>query len=217
MRSILERVIDKLKEDEYFDKFTYRKRDRSFILKTTLGKDRISLVTYNSYPEYIIEPIYLIRFDILRKWFEKYSFMTLQDQRDGYYVGFTGRMLGVKSWFEFERDGANFDEVFAQLKDCVISTSKDVFERYSTLEKAYTLQIQPILDGTKNLIDTGADWLFENLTLCRLVHPERYEELKKIHLDQAKMMNDRNEPNIRHYYDRMDEILSYMENLDLKI
>lgn len=35
----------------------------------------------------------MVRFDILLKWFESYSFKSLQDQRDNPSVGFSGKML----------------------------------------------------------------------------------------------------------------------------
>ena len=41
----------------------------------------------------IIYPIYMVRFDILLKWFERYSFKSLQDQRDNSSVNFSGKML----------------------------------------------------------------------------------------------------------------------------
>lgn len=131
-------------------------------------------------------------------------------------MSFCGEMLHTDDKFYFYKDESNFIKEVKKLTECVKKASRTVFDAYSSLEKAYDMEIEPILNGTKELPDIGADWFFENLTLCRLVHPENYERLKEIHLKQARYMYDRGEPNITAYYDRLDEILTYLENLNLK-
>jgi hypothetical protein len=76
-------------------------------------------------------------------------------------------------------------------------------------------EIQPILDGEAELPDVGANWVFIDLTLCKLVGPDNYRQLKKILLDRVEFMYNRGEPNIKEYYEQLDEILSYLENTEL--
>ena len=76
-------------------------------------------------------------------------------------------------------------------------------------------EIQPILDGEVELPDVGANWVFIDLTLCKLVRPDNYRQLKKILLDRVEFMYNRGEPNIKEYYEQLDEILSYLENTEL--
>ncbi|MDE5813823.1 MAG: hypothetical protein K2H72_06010 [Muribaculaceae bacterium] len=213
---LFDQIILELTSDVFFVDFRFRKRDNSFCRKTALGKDIIMLDHWIDGYNLIIYPQYLVRYDSLRKWFEKFSFKTKRDQRDGVYVGFSGELLGSQDKYSFELNKSNYLIEINRLRTCLKSNGTLVFNAYSSLEKAYNLEIEPIFDGIKELPDIGADWFFENLTLCRLVHPENYERLKEIHLKQARYMYDRGEPNITAYYDKLDEILTYLENLDLK-
>ena len=220
MKTYFDRLASELLEDPYFQKFKFRKRDSSLILKTKYGMQFIELNHWNYWNlTLVIHPQYLVRFDVLNKWFEKYSFKTLKDQRDGCYVGFTGYMLERQDSFEFSYNESEvqYRNKLQKLKECIIECSEFVFEEYSTLEKSYQKEVVPILDGRKTLPNVGADWFFENLTLCLIVQPENYEALKKIQLKHAEIMYKRGEPNISAYYERLPEILAYLESLKFKI
>ena len=219
MSTKFEIVMSHLVDDPYFQDFKFRKRDSSFIRKTKYGKDIILLDHWinRNFNKLEIFPVYMVRFDILRTWFEKFSFKTLKIQRDGAYVAFSGVMLGFQDKFLMVPEDSDFASQIDNLKENLRSCSSFVFSEYSTLEKAYERKIKPLLDRTGKLPDIGADWFFENLTLCRIMHPERYEEVKRLHLKYAEEMHKRKEPNMEHYYERLDEILSYMEGLNLKI
>lgn len=220
MRTFFDQVLSELMEDPYFHKFKFRKRDSSLNLKTNFGRQSI-LLEHWSYLNLslIIRPLYEVRFDVLCRWFEKFSCRTLSDQRDDAYVGFTGDILGKQETFDFSyyESGVSYKNELKELKDCIIECSKHVFEEYSSLEVTYQKKIKPILEGKIDLPIVGAEWFFYNLTLCKIIHPEKYDELKYIHLKRAKEMYERNEPNMSIYYPRMDEILTYMENQKFKI
>lgn len=213
-------ILSELTEDAFFKDFKLRKRDSSLIRKTKLGKNIIMLDHWDGYHDghdvMVVYPQYLVRYDILSKWFEKFSFKSLQDQRDGCYVGFSGEMLGSQDRFMFRYDRSNLMSELVRLKECIKRDGSEVFDAYSSLDKAYDRKIAPVLTGTTALPIIGADWFFENLTLCRIVHPEEYEKLKEIHLKHAEAMYGREEPNISKYYDRLSEILTYLENVELK-
>lgn len=220
MKTYFNKLASELLEDPYFQKYKFRKRDSSLILKTKYGIQFIELQHWScGNLILVIHPQYFVRFDVLSKWFEKYSFKTLRDQRDGWYVGFTGDMLSRQDSFEFSynESAVRYRKELQKLKDCIIECSEYIFEEYSTLEKSYQKELVPILEGRKTLPNVGADWFFENLTLCKIVHPENYEALKAIHLKQAEIMYRRGEPNMSAYYERLPEILEYLENLEFKI
>lgn len=214
MKTYFDKIATELMEDPYFQKFKFRKRDSSLIQKTQYGRNIIHLEHWSCFNiSLTIRPYYGIRFDKLCKWFEKFSFKTIADQRNGDYVGFYGDMLGKQQIYEFpyyETEPSLKKEV-KKLKEDIIECSKHVFEEYDTLEKAYHKKITPILEGKQNLPRVGADWFFENLTLCKITHPENYKKLKDIHLRHAAEMNKREEPNMSIYYPRLNEILLYME------
>ncbi len=220
MKTYFDQIASELLEDPYFQKFKFRKRDSSLIQKTVYGRQIIQLEHWNCLNiSLTIRPYYGVRFDVLCKWFEKFSFRTLSDQRDDDYIGFSGKMLGKESMYEFPyyETGPIYKSELKKLRDDIIECSEYVFSEFDTLEKAYKKKIIPILEGKQSLPIVGAEWLFENLTLCRILHPEKYDQLKAIHLKHAEEMNRRGELNISEYFPRLDEILTYMENQDFKI
>ncbi|MDE5793771.1 MAG: hypothetical protein K2I08_03530 [Muribaculaceae bacterium] len=220
MSTYFDKIASELLEDSYFHNFKYRKRDSSLIQKASYGIYIIKLEHWNCLNiSLTIRPHYGVRFEVLSSWFEKFSFKKLTDQRNGWYVGFNGRMLEKQNTYEFPyyETGQFYKDELRKLRDDIIECSQYVFDEYATLEKAYQNKITPILEGTQKLPNVGADWFFENLTLCKILHPEKYEELKEIHLRHAKEMNNKEEPNMSIYYPRLKEILSYMENQHFKI
>lgn len=52
-----------------------------------------------------------------------------------------------------------------------------------------------------------------DLTLCKIVNPNKYSRLKEIILDRIRFLNKREEPNVAYYYDKIDDILRYLESL----
>ena len=82
MTFIFENIIKDLSQIGFFSKYKFRKRDASFLLKTKGGKYIIELDHWmdETTSSLVIYPIYGIRFDILHKWFEKFSIKSLQDQ-----------------------------------------------------------------------------------------------------------------------------------------
>lgn len=213
MATLFDLIRLHVEEDEYFSNFKFRKKGSQFFQKTPYGKNIIILDHWRyGDSELVIYPIYGVRFDILMKWFEKFSFKSLQDQRDLGYVYFTGEMLDVEDKFYFDSDESNLIEESNRLKECLKSTSKEIFDNYSSLESAYEMEITPILEGAKKLPDGDADYFFENLALCKIVHPENYEKLKDIQLRHAKWLYDRGEPNMSMYYPKLTEILNFLEN-----
>ena len=215
MDKLLNQIMTELQNDPYFSNFKIRKRDASLYRTIDGGKEYIELQHRREYGFLDLFPIYSVRFDKLSKWFEKFSFKSLQDQRDGSSISFCGEMLSQQDRFEFRLDGYNYQADFNNLNSVLKSCSKYVFETYSTMQKLYDRTIIPVLNGTKELPSNGADWIAIDLALCKIVAPERLEDLKKIIFERAAWMHSRNEPNIGYYYDRLDEIYDYLLSIDL--
>ncbi|MBO4529001.1 MAG: hypothetical protein J5767_00005, partial [Paludibacteraceae bacterium] len=91
-----------------------------------------------------------------------------------------------------------------------------VFTNYATLDLAYQHEIIPLLNGDKEMPDGGIEWAFIDLTLCRIVSPQNYDAFKKKVLERIEFLHSRNEPNLAHYYDILDEIIAYMEGLSIE-
>lgn len=209
-----ERVLYRINMDPYFRDFTYRKRDGAYIQKFEGGWRSILLQRWFRFGELTIRPNFEVRFDVAHKWFEKYSFKTLADQRNGNTVGANAEFYNYDEQYDFDPNDPDFDKKCDRLITVIKNCAKDYFNRYRTIGDVFKLEILPRLEGEKAFYITGADWFFEYLTICRLAAPERYEELKaKLYqLAHTFMTRKYPEPNMKRYYDRLNEIIGYMES-----
>jgi len=211
-------IVENLSSTSYFKGYKYRKKDSRFINRTSDGFDAIELQYWDGFDlkrdsrALVVKPLYLKRFDVLHKWFEKYSFKSLVDQRSGYSIGFEGNMIGKDSDFYFLLDRLDFEKDFTKFKDEIIANSQSIFTKYATLEDLYYQEVYPILQGDKGLPNVGADWVFEYLKLCKLIDPINYIKLKELVLKQVEVMYKRGEPNISEYYSNLMKILVVIEN-----
>ena len=206
---IFNAIVERLKTEPFLSGFKFRKRDSTFFRQDGDLRQSIELDHWAKFGLLIIYPIYGVRFDILLKWFEVYSLKTLQAQRDTPSVDFTGNMLHKNDKFAITED--DFEQRYITLRDLLEECTNMVFSAYTSLQNMYNLEIIPILKGKKQLPDVGADWVFRNLTLTRIVSPHDYEKMKTLILSQVRFMAGRNEPNIIEYIPRLDEIISTME------
>ena len=100
---------------------------------------------------------------------------------------------------------------YAKVQKC----AEYVFSEYSSLDKLYDKTIVPILNGEVSLPDVGADWIFIDLALCKIVNPSNFHKLKQIILSHVRKMYMCKEPNILDYYDNLEDILQYLEYTQL--
>lgn len=214
MNELFNEIVSELMRQDFFSDFKFRKRDSSLYLKTKGGKKYIQLDHWRDYAtsSLVIFPIYEVRFDILHKWLEKFSVKTLQDQRDRDSIAFSGIMLSQQDEFNFKINKEGYREEFENFRSVVTRCSEYVFNTYSSLERLYEKTILPILNGDASLPDVGSEWIFIDMALCKLVDPSKFHELKKIILSHVDKMYQRREPNVMYYYDRMEEILHYLEH-----
>ena len=100
---------------------------------------------------------------------------------------------------------------YAKVQKC----AEHVFSEYSSLDKLYNKAILPILNGEVSLPDVGADWIFIDLALCKIVNPSNFHKLKQIILSHVRKMYMCKEPNILYYYDNLEDILQHLEYTQL--
>ncbi len=214
---IFDKIIKDLLNLDFFSEYKFRKRDSSFVLKTKGGKQIIEMDHWidEATSSLVIYPIYGVRFDILSKWFEKFSVKNLQDQRDGASIDFSGEMLSIQDEFYFNLNGEKYATDFNELQAKVQKCAEYVFSEYSSLDKLYNKTILPILNGEVSLPYVGADWIFIDLALCKIVNPSNFHKLKHIILSHVRKMYMRKEPNILDYYDNLEDILQYLEYTQL--
>lgn len=162
--------------------------------------------------ELIITPEYCIKYDALLNWFSKFSFKTKSDQRSNYSYGFVGEKIGYNTNYFFRSDEEDLSAV-NKFHEEVLSCTEYVFTNYGTLPSAYKNRIEPILNEELKLPDGGFDWAMIDLTLCKIVNPKNYNKLKEIILDRIEFLNNREEPNVAYYHDKIDDILRYLESL----
>lgn len=220
MRTYIVEIISDLMRNNYFSEFKFRKRDMRIYVQTKYGKQYVDfdywMNPYSIESSLVVYPQYMVRFEVLEKWFERFSVKPLQVQRDSYTSGFSGKMIGLPDEFIFLCDRSNYSEQLEKLINTVKRCSEYSFSKFSSLKDLYEYWIAPVLANKKSLPTTGADWVFEYLTLCKIINPHGYQQFKKMVRTHVEEMNARKEPNIIEYYDNFDNIISYMEDLNLK-
>lgn len=217
MNKIVEQVLNSLINEPVFKDFKIRKCDECLIQKTTDGFNKIefddhfqSVDLSNHKLALEIRPIFVRRFDVLSKWFEKYSFKELKIQRNN------GQIFDniPNEEFLFYNTGEYFDEQYNKLKSKVIEKAHEFFNEYATLEQLYQKEVYTILTEDKKIPTVGADWIFEYLKLTWIIDRENYNKVKDLILKQIEFMmfgRKYQEPNISKYYDRLDEIFADIE------
>ena len=224
--TIFEEMLQLFMNDSFFDSYTFRKRDSSFIQKCDGGYRQILLSHLQDICYFRVSPVFIVRFDFVHKWFEKYSSRPLRSQRDDATVVATPIDYGLGGAYgrEYLIDLKNnhiIDEL-NKIKQITKICADKFFSTYITPLDVFNHDILPILEGKKELPTSGAFWLFQNLTICKVVAPESYAQLKAILLEHAKWIVTSSEKhpmpdlNMVFYYDRLDEILSFMESLSFE-
>ena len=160
----------------------------------------------------VIRPIYGRHFDILAKWFEKYDVIPLNFQRSSLQIMRYNKGSEEDQEITFKYNFSDYEEKFLQLCSTLKENLSDMCEEYATLNDFYSKIVVPQIKGEEELPEAGANWIFEYLTLGYLVDRDNYPTLKKKVLERAEWLLHHHELNVAEYYDRMDEIISYMEN-----
>lgn len=92
------RILSDLMQDPYLAQFKLRKSDCFLTLKEGDLRKSIELQHWADMSSLSIKPVYGVKFGILTKWFEKFSFKTLRDQRDNSNLIF-GKIEGItRGW-----------------------------------------------------------------------------------------------------------------------
>ena len=210
-KSLFERIIEQFMQNPYFADFKFKKSESMLYVPTSDGMYFVEFEHWIDYGELVIYTYYGRRFEILTKWFEKYSFKTLRDQRNNPNIMCDNTFFGLEEYLYFDRERLDNSQEISIMIQTTKKNFESFAEKYATLEDFYQNDVLPIINDSIELPDHGADWVFIYLTLGLLVDKDNYSLLKKKILDRVEWMHSRNEPNIEYYYDKMDEIVSYME------
>ncbi|WP_181304375.1 hypothetical protein [Rufibacter sp. XAAS-G3-1] len=156
-----------------------------------------------------------MRFDILSKWFEKFSFKSISDQRNNLTVFADGKTLGNQDEFYFLDSGKHFEYDYSNFKERIINISSAFFSKYKTVDNYYINDVLPVLNKERSMSDVGADWIFEYLAAVKLCQFERYDEMVAILKEQIQFMNNRNEPNVSSYKDMFEIVFKELKTVKL--
>lgn len=216
--NLLTTIIEQLQKDPFFAQFKFRKSDYTLIYRYKGGFNGVCFER-NFGPfgigHLFVRPIIGIRYDIIVKWFEKFSFRSLSDQRSVYTFVCIANKLGLDGEFYFQHDGSNYDSEFNRLYYLLKKSFCHLYEHYSSLQRAYNTVIPDVLNGKMIHLGGGANWIFENLALCKIVSPENYPKCKEELLKNIEWRKNwpYPDPNILRY-PNLNEIFAYLENYD---
>lgn len=214
------KILERISSDVYFNNYHIRKSDNSILYKTDAGYKRVRFWYYNTFDlergqlALEIQPYYEVRFNVLHKWFEKYSKRDLKDQRDDWSISLWGKELGITDSYYFLENRCHYEEDLERMKNDVITNAKQLFKKYSSLEGCYKYLVNDVLKGNRPLPDVGIQWFFDRLALARIVSPPDYESVKNLFLKRIDEMEKREEPNVMLYYKDLPSILKDLENTD---
>jgi len=208
-----------LLEDDFFSGFKYRKSDSSLMKKHKEDWISVSLDNWFKHERRLVQPAYDVRFNVLHKWYEKFSFKTLSDQRSIPTIGFIHSMIteqlnssffAPREYHIFSEDNVYYmsdtneypnqyrelrpiEEDWEIAKNEIIQAAKIVFGKFQTLEDFYRFKVYPAIMGEKELPDVGADWIFIYLASVKIVDQENYDLAKQVILDRIDfLLNDPN-------------------------
>ena len=210
-QKLFDTIISDIKNDSFFTEYKYKKSENMLYHREGNSTLFVELDHWQDYGERIIYIIYGRRFDILTKWFEKFSFKSLRDQRNNPDVMCDNTYFGQEEYIYFDYRFSDYKVKMGKMLPMIKENLTSFARKYSTMEDYYKEDILPIITNERELPDVGADWIFIYLTLGYLVDRENYNILKKIILERVEWMHSRGEPNIEHYYSKMEEIITYME------
>lgn len=218
MKVNLDTVIEDLKELPFLSDFQYRKSSpRRFYIK---DKERTLFIEFRACNEgglLFLEPVYGVKYNVLHKWFQKFSKRSINDQRGTCSFAFLGRQIDKHQdgFYYFDCEGKDYREEFAKLSRDLQENIKYLYARYGSLESCYKTEILPYLRGEEQLPDSGVEWIFEDLALCKLVSPEDYPAFKRMVMERVDWLKSRGEPNVSRYDNEMEDILHYLETTDI--
>ncbi|MDE5882159.1 MAG: hypothetical protein K2H60_10550 [Muribaculaceae bacterium] len=213
--NVYERIVELLKQEPLLQDFKYVKSEYAFVKKVDGVKYWLHLYHFFTFNiSMTIQPATYVRYDVLEKWWGKFDFISARDHRAIYTAGVSTDMIGFYPFFDFDYDGSNFDEMYPLLREATIQCAEYTFSTFKTLEDFYKEKVLPVLKGKEIPPQLGCKWVFEYLTVCRIVHPEFYEKLKEVVMYYVEDRTIAQEPNIMKFAGKWDEILAYLESLD---
>lgn len=212
--NILDQIVKDIKSDVFFEDYKYKRALSTFFKKFEDSYLAIGLGHKRDWlnDAIIISPIYGKQFFILTKWFEKFSVLSLQDQRTNDNVRKVNNHYGIGNDISFKYDLSDYDVKINYLIELMKQLVTRFDQDYATLVDFYNKDVLPKLDGVQKFGTWGSDWMFHYLALGYLIDPNRYPELKSKLLQIMELQYRRHDPHMSIYYDRLDEIISYMEN-----
>ena len=213
-KELFKTIVSDILSDYFFSDYKFTRLKNMLLLRNDDGFVCAELDHWRDYEDEscVIRPIYGRHFDILIKWYEKYDVIPLNLQRTSLQIMRYNKGPEEKHEITFKYDFSDYEEKFPQLCSTLKENISDMYDEYATLNDFYNKIVVPEITGEKELPSIGADWCFVYLTLGYLVDRENYPMLKKKVIERIEWMHGYNEPNVADYYDRLDEIISYMEN-----
>lgn len=155
---VFERLVNDLMKEEALRDYKFRKSDSCFIRKFDGGFYAVELDHWNKWGDCYVRPNIGFHYNIVVKWFEKYSTLTLRDQRNNFLSFMDPTVIGLKgnypdvSIFEMKSDGSDYEKISKDLIHAIIESVKWFEAKYKTLKDYYNYDVAPYLRGEKNYL-----------------------------------------------------------------
>lgn len=122
-KGLFDTIISDLRSDDFFSDSKFVRTYNTLILRNRDGFVAVDLQHWRDFEDYddesetescAIRPVYGRHFDILNKWFEKFSFKELNDQRYGFDI-MRYNISEEEQIVYIKYDFSNYEEKFQKL------------------------------------------------------------------------------------------------------
>lgn len=219
-KKLLDKLLDRLNKEDFLRKFRLVEKLSfpALVSGDRTGSHYAILRHFSKDGVLSIEPEYCCRYDIIHHWFEPFSTLSLQEQRDRSSISFTGGSNETQRRFYFKIGETISEDEYQAMKSVVLQNCRKVFNTFRGIYQVGGYQLLRVLDEGVNLPAGSGDWIFERaaLALCVSDEDEYYLPFKQRLLDHVESLRRMNysDPHFLTYRDRFNEIFDYLESYD---
>lgn len=216
---ITSKIVRDLMQNPLLAEYKWIKSRKCFELRTEYGFKRLDIENWSGFDLdrdigcLTIRPSMYLRHNILHEWFAEFSFKTKSDQKNSWSVGRSLQMLGLKNEVHFLPGLKDYDKDFQKLCSGIEKLNAAI-EPYTDLKYLFDSDIKRMIDNQDyEFPKTGVEWIFESMILANNYANKNYSDFKVRLVNHIEKMQNDNEPNLREYYDRIEQIFEKLEKI----
>lgn len=214
-----DKITNDLIQTSLIEGYKWIKSRDCFELKTQYGNIRLDIEIWSSFDLnrdmecFTVRPSIYLRHNILHEWFSEFSFKTKSDQKNSWSTGFSLQMLGIQNEIQFLPNLKEYKQDLTKLKSGIEQLVKAI-QPYIDIKYLYESETKQMIENPNyNFSNSGIEWVFESLILANNYAKNDYLNLKNRLLNHIEIMHNNDEPNLRAYYSKLEQIIDRLEEI----